>query len=97
MKQIFLSLAVAMSVTLAASPALAATCFADYKAKQDNPLRLHYGVVQINGECSRAAAKSEIAARLSGTGWKLLNVMTVFGPEGLPERKDSAGTFYLRY
>lgn len=97
MKQIFLALATAMSIALAASPALSANCFADYKAKQDDPLRLHYGVVEINGDCSKAAAKSEIAARLSGTGWKLLNVMSVFGPEGLPERKDSAGSFYLRY
>ena len=34
-------------------PALAeAACFADYKAKRDNPLRLHYGVVKLSdGAC----------------------------------------------
>lgn len=91
------SLAVAMSFALVASQAGAADCYADYKAKQDKPLRLHYGVVQLNGDCSKGAAKSEISERLADSGWKLLNILSVFGPEGLSERKDSAGPFYLRY
>jgi hypothetical protein len=97
MKQMLYSLAVAMSFALGASQAGAADCYADYKAKQDKPLRLHYGVVQLSGDCSMGAAKSEISDRLAGSGWKLLNVLSVFGPEGLSEREDSAGPFYLRY
>ena len=97
MKQILLSLVVPALLAWMATPVLAADCFADYKAKQDNPLRLHYGVVQINGACTKESAKSELATRLSGSGWTVLNVVSVFGPEGLPERKDSAGAFYLRY
>jgi hypothetical protein len=97
MKQMLYSLAVAMSFALVASQAGAADCYADYKAKQDKPLRLHYGVVQLNGDCSKGAATSEISDRLAGSGWKLLNVLSVFGPEGLSEREDSAGPFYLRY
>ena len=31
----------------AASAATAQDCFADYKAKQNNPLRLHYGVAKV--------------------------------------------------
>ncbi len=81
---------------LLAGPA-AAECYADYKAKQDNPLRLHYGVAQIQGECSAAAAKAELQQRLGRAGWTLLNVLNVFGPEGLASRKDSAGTYYLRF
>ncbi|MEP2027239.1 MAG: hypothetical protein ABJI96_00875 [Paracoccaceae bacterium] len=92
-----LSLAMTLSFALIASQSSAADCYADYKAKQDNPLRLHYGIVQLSGDCSQGAAKSEISDRLVGSGWKLLNVMSVFGPEGLSERKDSAGSFYLRY
>jgi hypothetical protein len=87
----------ALTVSLLATQADAADCFADYKAKQNNPLRLHYGVVQLNGACSKDTARSEIAKRLNGTGWTLLNVLSVFGPDELPERKDSAGPFYLRY
>lgn len=97
MKQIILSLAAATMFTLAASQVQAADCYADYKAKQDNPLRLHYGVMKLSGECSKDSARAEISARLAETDWTLLNVMSVFGPEGLPERKDSAGPFYLRY
>jgi hypothetical protein len=81
---------------LALSGVAAANCYADYKAKQDNPLRLHYGVAQVS-QCSAAAAQSEIAARLSANGWTLLNVVSVFDASGLAERKDSAGSFYLRF
>ena len=93
MKQIALFL----TVSLALSGAATAQCFADYKAKQDNPLRLHYGVAQLTGQCSASAAKSELKGRLNAQGWTLLQVMSVFGPEGLDQRKDSAGQYYLRF
>ncbi|AWB47127.1 hypothetical protein HYN69_00110 [Gemmobacter aquarius] len=77
-----------------------AECFADYKAKQDDPLRLHYGVAQVSDSaCSggRGAAEAELAPRLAAGGWTLLNVLSVFGPEGLGERKASAGEYFLRF
>ena len=80
------------------SPALAnEKCFADYKAKQDNPLRLHYGVIRLNGACDKTSARSEVAARLSREGWVLLNVLSVFDKDGLKERKASAGRYFLRF
>ena len=85
-------------VALLGLPAAAqADCFADYKAKQDSPLRLHYGVAQINGDCSKKAAAAELAPRLAAQGWTLLNVVSVFDAGGLDERKASAGTYYLRF
>lgn len=76
-----------------------AACYADYKAKQDAPLRLHYGVMEISDRAcgNNRAAASEIGPRLSRAGWTLLNVMGTFGPDGLKGRKASAGQFYLRY
>ena len=74
-----------------------AACFADYKAKQDDPLRLHYGVAEIRGECSRASAADQLSDRLSRDGWQLLNVVGMFDEAGLDERKDSAGEYFLRY
>lgn len=74
-----------------------AGCFADYKAKKDNPLRLQYGVAQINGTCTAGAARAELAPRLAAAGWQLLNVVSVFDESGLAERKHSAGEYYLRY
>ncbi|WP_375229616.1 hypothetical protein [Roseobacter sp. S98] len=76
--------------------AQAADCYADYKAKQDNPLRLHYGVAEVS-QCSRQAAQAELAARLSAQGWTLLNIVSVFNADGLAERKQSAGPNYLRF
>ncbi len=76
-----------------------AECYADYKAKQEAPLRLHYGVAAIPGPAcdSRAAAAEALAPRLRAEGWTLLNILSIFGPEGLDQRKDSAGPYFLRY
>lgn len=90
-------IALASLIALFCAASAQAACYADYKAKQDDPLRLHYGVIELDGECSEAAAGREIAERLDGTGWQLLNVVSVFGDEGLEDKKDSAGDFYLRY
>ena len=92
MPRLSLSLA---ALALMALPAQA-ECYADYKAKQDNPLRLHYGVAQIS-QCSAGTAQSELKARLAAQGWTLLNIVSVFDDSGLAERKDSAGPFFLRY
>ncbi|MFV1440026.1 MULTISPECIES: hypothetical protein [unclassified Phaeobacter] len=78
-------------------PAAAAECYADYKAKQDAPLRLHYGVIQLGGGCSKPAAKAEISDRLLAAGWTLLNVLSIFGPDGLEQRKTDAGPYFLRF
>lgn len=76
---------------------LQAACFADYKAKQDNPLRLAYGVIEVRGECSANAARGQVQQRLGAAGWQLLNIISVFGPEGLEERKTNAGAHFLRF
>ena len=96
MRYFLIPLAVALALG-ASAPAQAAECYADYKAKQDKPLRLHYGVLQLNGACARGAAQSEVAARLKTAGWTLLKVQSVFGPEGLNERKVDAGSYFLRF
>ena len=84
------------ALLLLATPA-SAGCFADYKAKQDNPLRLHYGVAEITGRCSASSAERQLRRRLERAGWELLNVMSVFDDDGLDERKDSAGDYFLRF
>ena len=96
MRHASLPLAALLALALAL-PAQAAGCFADYKAKQDNPLRLHYGVAQISGACDRDSAAAELAPRLAAAGWTLLNILSVFGEDGLSSRKDSAGPNYLRF
>ena len=90
-----------MLVALLAAMALPASaeCYVDYKAKQDDPLRFAYGVSQVSDPaCSKPKrAKDELTPRLAADGWTLLKILSSFGPEGLNERKASAGDFYLRY
>jgi hypothetical protein len=74
-----------------------AACYADYKAKKDDPLRLQYGVAEITGECATAPAAAELAPRLAADGWELLEVLGTFDETGLEERRESAGQFFLRY
>ncbi len=74
-----------------------AACFADYKAKRDDPLRLHYGVAEVRGDCTPAAARNELTTRLAAADWQLLSIEGVFDDAGLEERESSAGEFYLRY
>ena len=90
-------IAMAMALVLALASPASAQCLADYKAKRDDPLRLHYGVAQIASCGDRRAARAELAPRLAAGGWKLLNIVSTFGPDGLNERKASAGEFFLRY
>ena len=91
------SLALAVFTVLAGSAN--AACYADYKAKQENPLRLHYGVIKIdNGPCTMSdKVKSTVANRLGSAGWQLLQVGSVFDDDGLAKRKKDAGEFFLRF
>ncbi len=84
---------------LSLSAAAQAACYADYKAKKDSPLQLHYGVMQLpDGACGSAAAASRVVApRLAQAGWTLLNVVSVFDESQLAGKKANAGQFFLRF
>lgn len=90
-----------LGVALACGLALTAhaECYVDFKAKRDNPLKLAYGVAQVSDAVcgNRKAEHGELAPRLAAAGWTLLKIVSNFGPEGLEQRKPSAGDFYLRY
>ena len=74
-------------------------CYADYKAKKNEPLRLHYGIAKIStSSCtSRDEVTLELKDRLLADGWILLKLMNLFGKDDLEERKENAGTYFLRY
>ncbi|MEE9429334.1 MAG: hypothetical protein V3V25_14425 [Paracoccaceae bacterium] len=84
---------------LAISGSAKAACYADYKAKRDNPLRLHYGVIELPDAICQDAdqSRAEIETRINPDGWQLLNVLSVFGADELENRKESAGEFFLRF
>ena len=89
----------ALTASLSLGQPAEAACFADYKAKIASPLKLHYGVVKIpDNICgNKNKIRKNVAKRISRGGWTLLNVMSVFGPEGLSKRQASAGSYYLKF
>ncbi len=95
-KRLFLSTLVTV---LAISTSASAACYADYKAKQENPLKLHYGVIKVDiSPCTMSDnVRSIVAKRLSSAGWQLLQVGSVFDDSGLGKRKQDAGQFFLRF
>ena len=90
--------AASLALVLLATP-LHAACYADYKASRDNPLKLHYGVIQIDtNPCTMSdSVQRTVAGRLGAAGWKLLQVQSVFDDSGLEQRKRDAGNYFLRF
>ncbi|GGE36436.1 hypothetical protein GCM10011360_25250 [Primorskyibacter flagellatus] len=66
------------AVFLAAPVVAQAACTAEYKAKQDNPLRLQHGEMQVSS-CDPSAAAAEVQARLAQQGWILLKIVSLKG------------------
>jgi hypothetical protein len=87
-----------LAFALLATPA-AAECYADYKAKQGDPVKFHYGVMQLaDASCGdQGAAQAEVKSRLNAAGWQLLKLQSIFGSDQLNQKKADAGEFFLRY
>lgn len=81
---------IALLLALMAPAAAQAACYADYKAKQDDPLRLHYGVAELRSGCTADDARDELSARLAREGWTLLTVVSVFDEAALAQRGNDA-------
>ncbi len=73
-----------------------AACFVEYKAKRDDPLRLHYGIVRLDDAACRNPAPA-VARRIAAGGWQLLTVMGTLSRAEAEKRRADAGAYYLRY
>ena len=92
MKWIIITLAIFLTQSAQAA------CYADYKAKQENPLKLHYGIMKFNSvECTASIVQKKVALRLLPHGWTLLNLLTVSRKLPTTQRKENAGENFLRY
>lgn len=97
MKRFLKPLLAALALSVLAGP-LHAACYAEYRARMDNPLRLHYGVIEVpQNACSVGAASSFVAGRLAAQGWTLVQVSSVFDESGLASRRADAGQYFLRF
>ena len=69
---------IALTLGLAAGgTAASAACYAEYKAKRDNPLELFHDVAQISGPCTMDNATAQLRNILAEQGMTLLKVMSV--------------------
>lgn len=94
MKHILLSSALILSMASGAQ----AACFAHYKAKQENPLKLAYGIMSVgDAQCSATAAKATVKNRLLQNGWVLLNIVRVTTKAPTTSEERNAGAHYLRF
>ncbi|APX23110.1 MAG: hypothetical protein CML50_01960 [Rhodobacteraceae bacterium] len=95
MKRILVPLLLALCLPVAAQ----ADCYVEYKAKQDGPLRLHYGIARLpGGDCPPGAEAADLLRpRLAGGGWTLLNVVGLSTETPGDKKKANAGDFFLRY
>lgn len=87
------------ALTLCLASTAQASCYADYQAKTDNPLRLHYGVIQLSDAActNNRIAQTEASRRLNAGGWTLLTILSTFGENGLNARRADAGQNFLRF
>ena len=75
-----------------------AACYADYKAKQDSPLRLQYGLIELpDTACgSIGAARRYAAPVIARSGWTLLQIESILSQAQFDTRKANAGAIHLR-
>ncbi|WP_439562790.1 hypothetical protein [Roseinatronobacter sp.] len=92
------TLCAAACLVLALAGQASAQCYADYKAKQDNPLRLQYGIIELpQAACTDLqAARNYAEPVISRTGWTLLQIESIFGPSDFQRRSGNAGAIHLR-
>ncbi|MGP9790083.1 hypothetical protein [Roseinatronobacter sp. NSM] len=92
------TLCAATCLVLALAGQASGQCYADYKAKQDSPLRLQYGIIELpqpactNMQAARAYAEPVI----SRSGWTLLQIESIFGADDFQRRSAHAGAIHLR-
>ncbi len=88
-----------LSLLLAMPAAAQAECYVHYKAKQDSPLRLHYGILALGSAAcpGPAAATRNAESRLQAAGWTLLNIVALSTDPPGAEQRANAGAYYLRF
>lgn len=79
------------------SAAYANECFVVYKAKKDNPLKLHLGLMQISGQCLIQDIEGITSRRLDSTGWKLLKIVKTSSNIDAEKMEKDLGDYFLKY
>lgn len=86
------------ALLLALATQASAQCYADYKAKQDNPLKLQYGLIELpRSACGSVRAATGYAAPvIARSGWTLLQIESILTKAQFDARRANAGAIHLR-
>jgi len=77
--------------------AFADNCFILYKAKKDDPLRLHVGLMEIEQKCTNADLEVLAEQRLRSDGWLLLKIVDRLQRTDTKKIESDLGEFFLKY
>ncbi len=86
------------TLLLALATQASAQCYADYKAKQDDPLRLQYGLIALPDRAcgNRAAAEAYARPVVARAGWTLLQIESILTRSQFEARRSDAGAVHTR-
>jgi hypothetical protein len=93
----FIKITVVFCFTIMFSEAHATQCFVLYKAKKNNPLKLHLGLMQINETCTMKDIGTKINNRLNSNGWTLLQIVKANENVKIEKMKRDLGEYFLKY
>lgn len=77
MKHAMITLTLLCGMLLGATTGAHAACSVEYKAKQDDPLKLFHDVAVVPGPCDEGTVRTQLQSKLSEQGLVLLKVMSV--------------------
>ena len=77
--------------------AYADNCFVLYKAKKDNPLRLHLGLMEIERQCTDVDIEALSQQRLKSDGWSLLQIVDRSQKIDTKNIESDLGEYFLKY
>lgn len=72
-------------------------CFVLYKAKKDNPLKLHLGLMQVKKNCLVKNLETTVSNRLNSSGWLLLKIVNITESIEKEKMKRDLGDYFFKY
>jgi hypothetical protein len=98
MRHLLHIIGISLAISLATPGMAHADCYVEYKAKQDSPLRLHYGILALPGDCpGKSRAQRNAQSRLAAQGWVLLNILGLSTSAPSDQQRANAGDYFLRF
>ncbi|WP_127106179.1 hypothetical protein [Pararhodobacter zhoushanensis] len=91
-------LILAAGATLVMALPASAACYAEYRAQQQNPVQLAFGVAEIRGgSCDAQSAATYLRSALARSGWTLSNIVSTVSSNSAPGNSGYTNGHYLRF